>query len=254
VIHNTKRYYEKRLRKKVGQAISDYSMINNGDRVLLAFSGGRDSIVLLKILSDLKRAAPVEYEIIPVHISTGFERDFERISLWIKDHLGIEVLEIESGISEIMKEVSDPDKSPCALCSRLRRGKLYHVAQDMGVSSIALGHHMDDIVETFFLRCFYTGQIGAMSPSRISNDGKNRVIRPMAYCRASMVSEYFNFFGLEPVTNRCIIRSDSKREMIRDMISDMETDIPMVVNSVFASLGNIDMKSLGSKGSYAHPH
>lgn len=255
MIHNTKRYFEKGIRKKTGAAIHDYRMIKDGDRILVAVSGGKDSIVLLKVLSDLRRAAPVVFEILPVHISTGFEKGFSRIEQWIKDDLHLDVMVIESHIAEILNESSDPDKSACALCSRLRRGRLYSLAREIGASSIALGHHMDDIVETFFLRCFFTGQIGAMAPSRYSNDGDNRVIRPLAYCTDELVNAYFSFLDIEPIENTCIIRPDGKRDMMRKYIEMFEKDIPSVKYSVFAALGNIDMKSMCFKGDiHANPH
>jgi len=230
-------------------------MIEDGDRVLVAVSGGKDSLVLLKVLSDLKKAAPVQFEILPVHISTGFEIGFTRIAHWIEKDLHLDVMVIDSRIAEILKEASDPDKSPCALCSRLRRGRIYSLAKELGASSIALGHHMDDVVETFFLRCFFTGQIGAMAPSRRSNDGENRVIRPLVYCTNEMINRYFSFLDIEPIENTCIIRPDGKREMVRKYIELFEKDIPSVKYSVFAALGNIDMKSMCFKEkTYANPH
>ncbi|HNR50390.1 MAG: tRNA 2-thiocytidine biosynthesis protein TtcA [Deltaproteobacteria bacterium ADurb.BinA179] len=253
--HNSRRYYEKQLRRKVGTAIHDYQMIRRGDRILVAVSGGKDSLVLLKVLADLRRSAPVEYEIMPVHLSTGFEKDFGRIIEWARSALGLEIEVVQTGISEILARVSDPEKSPCALCSRLRRGRLYTLAQERGVSSIALGHHLDDIIETFFLRCFYTGQIGAMAPARVSNDGRNRVIRPLAYCKLTLVKAYFSFFDVEPVSCSCMIRPDSKREQIREYLRILEKDNPKMKNSIFAALGNIDTKSLCLKGEYhAHSH
>ena len=255
MIYNTKRYFEKRIRKKTGSAIHDYRMIEQGDKVLVAVSGGKDSLVLLKVLSDLQKAAPVKFDIIPVHIATGFEKDFSRITRWITDTLHLDIQIVDSKISEILKKVSDPDKSPCALCSRLRRGSLYTLAGQIGVSSIALGHHLDDVIETFFLRCLYTGQIGAMAPSRYSNDGKNRVIRPLAYCTDELVGSYFQHLDIEPVTNSCVIAPDSKRELVRKYLSMVEKDNANVKYSVFAALGNIDMKSLCIKEKrYAHPH
>ncbi len=238
------RYYERRLRRKTGQAIADYSMIKDGDRVIAAISGGKDSIVLLKLLHDLQKAAPLDFEVIPVHISTGYEVGFERISEWCKRDLGMDMLVVDSKIAEIMDDVADPGKSPCALCARLRRGKLYELAEELGADSIALGHHMDDIIETFLLRTFFTGQAGAMAPARVSNDGRNRVIRPMAACSGEMVLEYFKRLELDAVENKCIIRKDSKRDMIRAYLSELERDIPEIKHSIFAALGNIDMRSL----------
>lgn len=242
--HTTKRFYERQLRTKVGSAIHDYCMIEPGDRVMVAVSGGKDSIVMMKILSLLQKAAPGEFELIPVHIATGFEVDFPRIADWIRENLGYETLIRDGQISEILGLISDPEKSPCALCSRLRRGRLYGLAEEMGATSIALGHHMDDIVETFFLRCFYTGQIGAMSPARRSNDGRNKVIRPLSSCPSELVENYFRYFEVAPVVVSCPIRKDSKRELIREYIKKLEIEIPMVKYSVFAALGNIDRQSL----------
>jgi tRNA 2-thiocytidine biosynthesis protein TtcA len=219
-------------------------MIEPGDKVLVAISGGKDSIVMMKILAALKEAAPLEFELIPVHVKTGYEVGFERVSAWIREDLGYEVLVSDGYISQIMEVASDPGKSPCALCSRLRRGKIYGLADEMGVASIALGHHMDDIIETFLLRCLYTGQLGAMSPARRSDDGKNRIIRPLAYCPNELITAYYAHLEIEPVEIRCPIRPDSKRGLIRDFIKRMENDIPSIKHSMFAALGNIDMKSL----------
>lgn len=242
--HNTRKYFEKRVLRKAGTAIHDYRMIEQGDRILVAISGGKDSLVLLKVLAELKSSAPVQFEIFPVHVSTGFEKDFERIEAWAKKDVGLEIRILNSGIDEILAHASDPEKSPCALCSRLRRGVLYSLARRENFTSIALGHHLDDIIETFFLRCFYTGQIGAMAPARSSNDGENRVIRPLAYCRNELIDGYFRTFSIEPVTNICPKRPDGKRERVKYYLDLLEKEIPTVKESVFSALGNIDMKSL----------
>lgn len=242
--HTSKRFLERRLRKKVGQAIHDYRMIEPGDKVLVAISGGKDSIVMMKILIALREAAPLEFELIPVHVKTGYDVGFERVSAWIQENLGYKVLVCDGYISQIMEAVSDPEKSPCALCSRLRRGMLYGLAEEMGAMSIALGHHMDDIIETFLLRSFYTGQLGAMAPVRRSDDHKNRIIRPLAYCTTELITAYYTHLAIEPVEIRCPIRPDSKRGLIRDFIKTMENDIPFIKHSMFAALGNVDMKSL----------
>jgi len=238
------RHFERSIRKLTGTAISDYSMIKKGDKVIVAVSGGKDSIVLLKILHLLQKAAPVDFELLPVHVCTGFEKGIDNIISWAKAELSIDILIINSNISSILETSADPSKSPCALCSRLRRGVLYTFAKNIGASTIALGHHMDDIVETFLLRCFFTGQIGAMSPARISDDKANRIIRPLAYCTEDAISSYFSFFDIEPVKNECILRKDSKRHLIKDYLKNMERDIPNIKYSIFGSLSNIDMKGL----------
>lgn len=254
--HNSGEYFEKRVRRKAGSAIRDFGMIGPGDRILVAVSGGRDSIVLLKILHGLRKSAPIDFEIVPVHLSTGFEKGFGPIGDWVRENLRLEVKVHDTGIAEILKNVSDPEKSPCALCSRLRRGVLYSLAREEGYTSIALGHHLDDIVETFFLRCMYTGQIGAMAPSRCSNDGQNRVIRPLAYCRGDLIEAYFATLGIEPVGNACMIRKDGKREQVRNYLKHLEKDIPRLKENVFSALGNIDIKSLClmKEASHAHHH
>lgn len=240
----SKSYYERKLRRHVGQAVCDYQMIAPGDKIILAISGGKDSLVMLSIMEALRRAAPVDYELLPVHIATGFEVNFEMVQDWSRTELGQEIKVIESGISEILAKSADPRKSPCALCSRLRRGVLYRLQDELGASAIALGHHMDDIVETFMLRTFYTGQLGAMAPKRRSNDGNNLVIRPLAYCSADDVKNYFDLLEVDPVKNDCIIRPDGKRDMVRGLLKDLKADNPEVVYSIFAALGNIDERSL----------
>ncbi len=252
---HSRRLIEKRVLRKAGSAVHDYRMIADGDRVLVAVSGGKDSIVLLKVLAELKSAAPVDFDLVPIHVATGFEKDFDRIQCWIRENLGMEVRVFDSGISEILAHSSDPEKSPCALCSRLRRGVLYTLAYEEKFTSIALGHHLDDIIETFFLRCLYTGQIGAMAPSRYSDDGRNRVIRPLASCKGALIEAYFTTFGIDAVKSVCPIRKDSKRQRVRAYISQLEKEIPTVRESVFSSLGNLDMKSLCLKEEPgAHPH
>lgn len=228
----------------MGEAIRDYDMIREGDKVIVAVSGGKDSIVLLSVLEELRRSAPVTFELVPVHVKTGFEQGFEDVADWFKKTQNVAIQVLESGIDAIIKEKADPDKSPCALCSRLRRGVLYSFASQIQANSIALGHHLDDIVETFFLRCFFTGQLGAMSPERISDDGRNRIIRPMAYVTADIVQNFFTYLEVAPVRSFCPIRKDGRRQMVREHIKELEKTIPMVKHSIFAALGNIDEKSL----------
>lgn len=252
--YDRRRYFERRVRKKVGTAIRDYDMIRPGDTVIVAMSGGKDSIVLLQVLRDLQRAAPVDFTLVPIHIRTGFEEGFAPVAAWARDDLGLTIREVDTDIAGIIRTVADPEKSVCALCSRLRRGHLYSLAQDMGASSIALGHHMDDIIETFLLRACYTGQLGAMSPARVSNDGRNRVIRPLAECPATLVEDYFAFMDITPARNNCPIRADGKRAFMKEYLTELEKTIPKVKSSLFAALSNIDHKSLCLKEEHDAPH
>jgi tRNA 2-thiocytidine biosynthesis protein TtcA len=244
VRRTSRKYLERLIRKKTGQAIHDYRMIEQGHRVVVAVSGGKDSIVMMQVLACLREAAPLDFELIPVHVHSGFEQGFEGVREWIRRELGYEVMVRDGHISEILRNASDPDKSPCALCSRLRRGNLYGIASELGAHAIALGHHMDDIVETFLLRSFYTGQLGSMAPARVTDDGTNRIIRPLAYCTSELVEACFAHLEVEPVAMTCPARQGSRREFIRDCIKRLERDIPWLKHSIFASLGNIDTKSL----------
>ncbi|HPC48456.1 MAG TPA: ATP-binding protein, partial [Deltaproteobacteria bacterium] len=130
--NRSKGYLEKTIRRKTGRAIDDYRMIGEGDRVLVAVSGGKDSIVLMNVLALLRAAAPVHYDLVPIHVRSGFETGFEHVQAWIEEELGYNVVIVEHPIREILETVGDPDKSPCALCSRLRRGRLYHLAREEG--------------------------------------------------------------------------------------------------------------------------
>ncbi len=180
----------KRLRRLVGQAIADYNMIEEGDRVMVCLSGGKDSYTMLDILLQLQRSAPIEFEIIAVNLDQK-QPDFpEEVLPEYLESMGVAYYVLERDTYSVVRSVIPEGKTTCGLCSRLRRGTLYGFAESIGAHKIALGHHRDDIVETLFLNMFFGGKLKAMPPKLLSDDRKNVVIRPLAYCKETDIEAY----------------------------------------------------------------
>ena len=231
---------EKRLRRQVGEAIADFDMIRPGDRVMVCLSGGKDSYGLLDILLKLREHAPLDFEIIAVNLDQRHPGFPEHVLPAYLSKLGIPFrIEVEDTHSVVKRLIPD-GRTMCSLCSRLRRGVLYRVASELGATRIALGHHRDDIVETFFLNLFFGGQLKAMPPKLVSDDGKHVVIRPLAYVEEADLARYAEVcqFPIIPC-DLCGSQENLQRKQVKAMLREWEKRFPGRVETIFASLGRI---------------
>ncbi|MDE0309752.1 MAG: tRNA 2-thiocytidine(32) synthetase TtcA [Acidiferrobacterales bacterium] len=235
----------KRLQREVGNAIRDFGMISDQDRIMVCLSGGKDSYTLLDILKDLQQRAPVNFQVEAVNLDQkqpGFPPDVLPQYL---ESLNIPYHIIEADTYSIVRDVIEEGKTMCGLCSRLRRGILYNFADEHGFNKIALGHHRDDIVETLFLNMFHGGRIKAMPPKLRSDDGRNIVIRPLAYCKESDIQKYAakRQFPIIPC-NLCGSQEKLERVRIKKMLSEWHKEYPGRVENIFRSLQNISPSQL----------
>jgi tRNA 2-thiocytidine biosynthesis protein TtcA len=231
---------QKRLRRNVGRAIEDFDMIENGDRVMVCLSGGADSYTLLDILMNLRLNAPVSFELIAVNLDQK-QPDFpEHVLPEYLNGLGIPFHILEQDTYSVVKEIVPDGKTMCGLCSRLRRGVLYTFARNNGVSKIALGHHRDDMIETLFLNMFYGGKLKSMSPKLLSDDGRNVVIRPLAYCKETDIKQYAacREFPIIPC-NLCGAQDNLQRQAIKGMLREWDRKFPGRIETIFASMQNV---------------
>jgi tRNA 2-thiocytidine biosynthesis protein TtcA len=230
----------KRLRREVGQAIADFNMIEAGDRVMVCLSGGKDSFGLLDVLLHLKEKAPIDFEIVAVNLDQkqpGFPAEVLPNYL---DGLGIPYRIVEEDTYSIVKRVIPEGKTTCSLCSRLRRGILYRVADELGATKIALGHHRDDILATLFLNMFFAAKLKAMPPKLVSDDGRHIVIRPLAYCREKDLVTWARVreFPIIPC-NLCGSQPNLQRQQVAEMLRDWDKRFPGRIETLFRSLANV---------------
>ncbi len=230
----------KRLHRLVGQAIADFSMIGEGDRVMVCVSGGKDSYALLDILLELRRRAPVSFDLVAVNLDQrqpGFPAELLPAYL---DRLGVPYHIETQDTYSIVKRVIPDGATMCSLCSRLRRGILYRVAGELGATRIALGHHRDDILETFFLNLFFGGKLKSMPPKLVSDDGRHVVIRPLAYVEERDLEAWARLkaFPIIPCT-LCGSQANLKRREVKALMRDWERLHPGRVDSIFAALSRV---------------
>ena len=230
----------KRLRRNVGSAIADFNMIEAGDKVMVCLSGGKDSYTLLDILLHLQKTAPIQFEILAVNLDQKQPGFPEHVLPEYLEKLGVDYHIIENDTYSVVKRVIPEGQTTCSLCSRLRRGSLYGYAQQQGVTKIALGHHRDDILETFFLNIFYAGKLKAMPPKLLSDDGNNMVIRPLAYCKEKEIQQYADYkqFPIIPC-NLCGSQENLQRQAMKQMLEGWDKLFPGRLESIFSSLKNI---------------
>jgi tRNA 2-thiocytidine biosynthesis protein TtcA len=231
---------QKRLRREVGRAIADFNMIEEGDKIMVCLSGGKDSYTMLDILMSLQRDAPVNFELVAVNLDQK-QPDFptEILPTYL-DALGVPYKILEEDTYTVVKTHVPEGKTMCSLCSRLRRGLLYSYAEEIGATKVALGHHRDDILETLFLNMFYGGKLKAMPPKLRSDDGKHILIRPLAYCREDDIIEYSSIkeFPIIPC-NLCGSQENLQRQVIKEMLQAWEKKHPGRTETIFTALQNV---------------
>ncbi|AKA39876.1 tRNA 2-thiocytidine(32) synthetase TtcA [Yersinia ruckeri] len=239
---------QKRLRRNVGNAIIDYSMIEENDVVMACMSGGKDSFAMLDILLGLKKVAPIKFEVVAVNLDQKQPGFPEHILPEYFESLNIPYYIVDKDTYSVVKEKIPAGKTTCGLCSRLRRGTLYSFAEKIGATKIALGHHLDDIVETLFLNIFHGARLKAMPPKLRSDDGRNVVIRPLAYCREKDLIEYAEHkdFPIIPC-NLCGSQENLQRQAIKSMLIEWDKKDPGRVESVFKSIQNVSPSQLADR-------
>ncbi len=237
---------QKTLRGDVGRAIGDYNMIQDGDYVMVCMSGGKDSYAMLDILLNLQKHAPIDFRIKAVNLDQKQPGFPEEVLPAYLQSIGVDYTILEQDTYSIVVDKTEPGKTYCGLCSRLRRGNLYSYAAEIGATKIALGHHRNDIMETLFLNMFFGGKLKAMPPKLLSDDGRHIVIRPMAYCKEKDIASYAKLreFPIIPC-NLCGSQENMQRKEIKRMLNDWEREHPGRLDVMFKSILNVAPSQLG---------
>lgn len=239
---------QKRLRRQVGNAIIDYDMIQDGDRIMVCLSGGKDSYTMLEILRNLQRNAPVNFELIAVNLDQKQPGFPEHILPEYLEKQGVRYHIIERDTYSVVKEKVPEGKTTCALCSRLRRGTLYGFAEEIGATKIALGHHRDDILETLFLNMFFGGALKSMPPKLLSDDGRHIVIRPMAYVSEADSAAFSEAMAFPIIPcNLCGSQENLQRQNVKAMLNEWSARYPGRIESMFKAVTNVAPSQLADR-------
>jgi tRNA 2-thiocytidine biosynthesis protein TtcA len=238
-----------KIKRLTGRAIGDFNLIEDGDHIAVGVSGGKDSYVLLHMLDALRRKAPVSFRLTAVNIDIGFPGYRSDI---IEEHLhqsGFEYRMVQTECFQIIEQKRTPHSSFCSFCARLRRGVLYTQAQELGCSKIALGHHLDDFIETLLLNQFFTGTLAAMSASMLADNGVHTVIRPLVYVEEKDIATFTEENGFPIVSCSCPpdVRTDENRRRMKELLSQLQGEFPGIKHSLISSLGNVQPRYLLDK-------
>src|SRR5215211_5445659 len=237
---------ETRLAKKVTKAITEFNLIEDGDRVMVGLSGGKDSWALINILDVLRKRAPISFSLVAVTVDSGYDGYRHDLISSTCEQRGWEYRIVHTGIGGVIDDLLDPGATPCSLCARLRRGVLYRLKTEVGATKIALGHHMDDFVETLLLNLFFAGSLKAMPARLVSDNGEHVVIRPLVYVTEAEARNYAKEEGLPIISCCCPACGDLslQRQRVKRLIAQLEIEHPEVKNSMIRALGNVASRHL----------
>jgi tRNA 2-thiocytidine biosynthesis protein TtcA len=238
-------HLERRLARDMGRAMNDFHLLEEGDRVMVAMSGGKDSYGMCVLLRDLQARAPIRFELVAVHLDQGHPGyDGSPLENWLRAE-GIPYKILREDTYSIVTEKIPAGKTTCSLCSRLRRGILYQAATDLGCNKIALGHHREDAIETLLLNLFFSGKLASMPPRLVSDDGRHVVIRPLIYCAEAHLAELANLhkFPILPC-NLCGSQSEAQRKQMKTLLADLEVKHPNLRATMLAAMGNVNPSHL----------
>ena len=237
---------ETRLAKKVTKAITEFNLIEDGDRVMVGVSGGKDSWALISILDLLRKRAPISFSLVAVTVDSGYDGYRHDLIAKTCEQRGWEYRIEHTGIGETMDDLLEVGATPCSLCARLRRGVLYRIATEIGATKIALGHHLDDFIETLLLNLFFAGSLKAMPARLVSDNGAHVVVRPLVYVTESEARLYVKDEALPIISCCCPVCGDLslQRQRIKRLIAQLEVEHPDVKSSMIRALGNVGSRHL----------